>query len=403
MTWDPSLVDFSAPSDGRIIQAVGGASGNLSLLNGQKISFPWKRQQETLGADIATIHVLESSDGGVDYEAMLLRGPSLTASGTQAAITLVGWEDNTSSVVIAQEEGGANRIVLTNGGVYSDSPFIAQSGATINGGTLDVNGGMSVDGGVLDVNGGMTVDGGTLDVNAGMSVDGGVTDINGGIDATGGSAIITSSGAKVAITSPDNYDVEIQGGDDIQLFADIDVRVYATTGNITIWPFAGDTTILGNNLVLTAASTYDITLTASGTGGDIILSVGGNSVNVSTMVGARTAHSPAVQQPGSISKTDTVSSYRKVGREVTFSFVYAMTAGGTGGNNVKVALPFTAANANNQPVGPGWIYDGSSNNMGVWALDTTTTISLVIPGGYYTTALASGHSVVGTIVYQAAS
>lgn len=370
--WDGSFVDYTAPPDGRMTLAVGGLTGDLRLVNGQTISFPWKRQQETFGADVATINVDESSSGGVDYEAMLIRGPSLTASGTQAQISLIGWEDNTSAMVLSQEIGQGG-ITLTNDGVYADLQFIAENGAVINTGTLDVNGGMSVDGGVLDV-------------NAGMTVDGGVTDINGGIDATGGSAIITSSGAKVAITSPDNYDVEIQGGDDIQLFADIDVRIYATTGDITIWPFAGDLLLLGDTIQV-------------------------NGVNIKPSVEAWPSYTPTLTQFGTVTKTVTFSKYWKYGRTVVFETYLVATGSGTASNAISVSLPFTASAAG-VVVGSFYLYDSSAgvNRTCVAALNSTTTVSGVLDGsaGYigasgFTDALTSGDAILLYATYEATS
>jgi hypothetical protein len=88
---------------------------------------------------------------------------------------------------------------------------------------------------------------------------------------------------------------------------------------------------------------------------------------------------------------------------VTWSFLISATAAGSGGSAVKLTLPATAAAAGNHAVGAGYIYDGASNVPVVCVIDTTTTVAFVVAAGYYSTALASGHAVTGTIVYEAAS
>ena len=101
--WDDSFVDYTSPPDGRITLTVGGSSGNLRLLNGQTIKFPWKRQEQIAGTFPAQIDVTDTAN----YEFLEMVGPSLVPGTNRAYLLLAGWDDGTNSVVINGGGGSA--------------------------------------------------------------------------------------------------------------------------------------------------------------------------------------------------------------------------------------------------------------------------------------------------------
>jgi hypothetical protein len=125
------------------------------------------------------------------------------------------------------------------------------------------------------------------------------------------------------------------------------------------------------------------------------------------------SYTPTVSQGVStnIAKTTTKSSYRRMGREIRWSFRIDVTAAGTAGSAITLTIPVTADVAN-YVVGGGAVYDasGPTNYSGAWQLTSTTTIALL---GENTTgagvgaapsfALASGDVLTGTIIYDAAT
>lgn len=105
--WDPSLVDFTAPPDGRITLSAGGSSGNLNLLNGQLLAFPWRRQEEIANTFPGTIRVYDISNA----EFMEIASPTLVGGANYARIYLAGYTDGTASV--GMESSGAGLLTVS--------------------------------------------------------------------------------------------------------------------------------------------------------------------------------------------------------------------------------------------------------------------------------------------------
>lgn len=130
-------------------------------------------------------------------------------------------------------------------------------------------------------------------------------------------------------------------------------------------------------------------------------------------VGAWTAWTPALWQGSTVASTNVRSVYQKIGRLVVAQFRITATAAGSAGNKVTVTTPVAVASATgNLPAGSGVIFDtsASTNYGGVWWVDSTTAVALVGDwsgagnwGSTPSIALASGDSLAGMLMYEAAS
>lgn len=201
--------DYTADFDGRLISAAGGASGKLTLLNGQQITFPWKRQQEIVGSYPGYIQVYDDpggGGGGVEY--LVLSAPKLLAGTTSAGILLAGYNDGTSSVVI--QDGTGESLILSGSGVVTTSSFYA--------GTVTSTG-------LIDGAGGITVVGGSVDLRSSNSVD-----VN--IQAGTGRDAYVLAGRDVWVL-PDQ-DLLLQPVRDVTLFAGRNNVVASTSGYVQI-------------------------------------------------------------------------------------------------------------------------------------------------------------------------
>jgi hypothetical protein len=334
--------DFEAPFDGRTISSFGGQSGRIVLLNGQRIVFPWKAQQELPNSEPAYLYVNETTSGGLHEQDTFLTSAYLQTGAQPAVITMAApYVDSSAqycyiSLRSGIPNGSSTNALMTirssNGadgtqGIYFNSPAYFSGDVTVGTGIV-----VSI---------------------AHLHVTG---------DAGGHTSIKSGSG----------QDIELITG--------------STSGNLTLTSTAGNATL--------TASTGNVTLTSSE-----------GVVNMSLFAGAGTTHTPTLSQGASsnISKTTTYSKVWKIGRLVIWQFLISATAAGTGGSAVKLSLPYTAAQAGNMDTGGAYIYNGATNVQCEPVLDTTTTLSFVITGGYYTTAIASGNVLTGTVIYAATS
>ena len=133
--------------------------------------------------------------------------------------------------------------------------------------------------------------------------------------------------------------------------------------------------------------------------------------------GAWTSWTPAVTQVGSVSVTNTRSTYARFGRLIVASLNLAVTGSGTAANSVLISLPVTAASATAGAIGSGVIKDSSASNArygGVALLSTTTSFLLISTNGGvaspgalgsvdFTAGLASGDDITAMIIYEAAT
>lgn len=127
--------------------------------------------------------------------------------------------------------------------------------------------------------------------------------------------------------------------------------------------------------------------------------------------GAWIIHTPTLTQSGAVTKTVNYSSYQRIGRGITWTFVLTATGAGTANNRVLLGLPVNAAASTVSPyVGGGGLYDSSTGTLylGQWSVFNATTMGLqsqvgdlwgVLPN----LALGAGDVLKGTITYEAAS
>lgn len=401
--WDPSLVDpTQTPADAGIIRSPGGRTGNLALENGQVLSFPWKRQQQVAGTRAGNIRVYDN----VDTEFLNIQAPTLNPAGDLAYIYLAGWADGTASIVI---DNGTQAIALGSG-IFS------------------------FDGGKAFFNAGIDVAGGFSDFRSDAGED--IQLISGGkirLEAVEEIRLTGDAGIVIVNDSVTGTDITIQTNRDLWLNVDRDCLLTTTVGDFSV--NTGDAINLladgiwlgeGSSATLQALSGGDVNLTAIGIGGNInlsavdainIVSSGGavfvqassdvsligsaGTLSVNNVLNGWTTYTPTLTQGSAVTKTVTYSKYKRIGKTVTWTFLVVATAAGSAAA-VTLSLPVTAALASNIPVGSGYAYNGATNVVGPWALNSTTTIALVEAGGFYATTIASGHAFTGTITYEAA-
>lgn len=127
---------------------------------------------------------------------------------------------------------------------------------------------------------------------------------------------------------------------------------------------------------------------------------------------AWTTWTPTLTQSAAVTKTVGYASYYKIGRMLTFSWYLTATAAGTASNAIRVSIPvYTAAYANDNIVGSGYVYDASANVVygGPVTMFSTTEVAFYVGSGAVanrlgiagmTAALANGDVITGTATVQ---
>lgn len=388
MSWDPTLVDpTDVPADGLLLRAVGGRTGSIALENGAKLTLPWKSQQQISGTTPAYVQAVEIDSGATHRQDFYFGGPSLLlgTTGPYLRLSMNYTDDSVPSARTAfLTADGTAGFSVSDQGTYR----LQIDGNVAFNDTFNMTGTLNLDSG-----------GGIEALTAGW------IDVVG--DAGHRTYLGSGSGQALTVQGGSTSDVLINargsGGDLTLSSTDGAVSVTAAT-SITLDP-AGALSATGSSISLVSDGNGNVTITASGTG-DLALTgapVTINGTDVSTLLGQWTTHTPTITQSGTVTKTTTYSRSVKIGRLVIWSFLLAVTGSGTGGNDVTLSLPYTAAQAGNMTVGAATLYNGATNVQGEWAINTTTTIAMYQTGGFYNTALASGNAITGTVVYEAAS
>jgi len=370
MSWDESLVDYTSPYDGRITLAVGGATGDLRLLNGQTLTLPWKRQEQIPNTHPATLFVYDAPT--VEY--LEVSGPSIKAGATYSRLLLAGYDDGTNAVIL---NGGGKQFVVASGLVYADAPIWATSfsGPELTDTLVTSQAG-------YDVNL-------TSDTEIDLTSTG-IIDIN----ATG--AITVDSDADITITTSgvgDDLIANIKGA----------ITLTATGTSAAALVANGSQASIKGTAALVESTVGDVSLTT----------VTNGTLSVDNVLGAWTDLTTAWMQSATISKTTTYSRYKKIGRTVHFQCYHSATSSGTASNKVTIGLP-TAAAQGALVVGQFYLYDASVGNNRVCAaaLDTVTSVSGLIDAGNnyfgatgsgFTDAIGSGDAILVNITYEAAS
>lgn len=418
MSWDPTLVDpTDVPADGLLLRAVGGRTGPIALENGAKLTLPWKSQQQLSGTTPAYIQAVETDSGAVHRQDFYFAGPSLLVgtTGPYLRLSMNYTDDATPSArTVFLTADGTNGFAAYDFGTYRNR---VEGNLLISSGTMNVASPSKIN---LDTGGGIeALTSGWIDVagDAGhrtfigsgsaqnLTIQGGSTsDVLVNAQGSGGDLTLSSSGGAVTVSA--NTTMAISAGTTMSISAADDITISTTgTGDDIIIDPVGVLTCTGSAISLVSDGNGNVTITASGTG-DLALTgapVTINGVDVSTLLGQWTDHTPTITQSGSVTKTTTYSRAVKIGRTVIWSFLLNVTGSGTGGSTVTLSTPYTAAQAGNMTVGAATLYNGATNIQGEWALNATTTIAMYQSGGFYTTALASGNAITGTVVYEAAS
>lgn len=130
-----------------------------------------------------------------------------------------------------------------------------------------------------------------------------------------------------------------------------------------------------------------------------------------------TSFTPTLTQSSAVTKTVTYAKYEKIGRFVAMVVRLDVTGTGTANSAVTVSPPFTAAAANDIPLGTGYIYDASSGSpfapaivsfsttTALHFIDTTASASVYLgqTGTIFSSALASGDVISISALYEAAT
>lgn len=123
---------------------------------------------------------------------------------------------------------------------------------------------------------------------------------------------------------------------------------------------------------------------------------------------------PTLTQSATVTKTVTYAKFVRMGRTITAQYFLEVTGTGTGGNNVVVGLPVTAASSSVIPIGFGQLFDSSASLLYrfVARISSTGTVILFATNSTtngalgttdFTAALASGDIITFTVTYEAAS
>ena len=131
--------------------------------------------------------------------------------------------------------------------------------------------------------------------------------------------------------------------------------------------------------------------------------------------GAWTDYSPTLKQSGTVAHTKNFASYVQFGKTVIVNFRLTVgnPPGSTGNNAISVSVPVAAKTKSLARCGSGSVFDDSTSTTygGVWIQDFSDNTIVVLIGdwsgsGAWGTApnlaLASGDSVQGFLIYEAA-
>jgi len=126
---------------------------------------------------------------------------------------------------------------------------------------------------------------------------------------------------------------------------------------------------------------------------------------VTAQIGAWTSFTSTITQSVTVTKTVSYSNFIKQGRMITWNFMFVATSSGTAAQQLKLTIPVTAAAATpaNLVIGGASILNGGTNNPVSAVLDSTTSMSFFVAGGYWTTQIVSGNNINGSVTYEAAS
>lgn len=404
MSWDESLVDFEAPPDGRVLSAIGGASGNMRLVNGQKLRFPWKAQEEIADSVPPRVQSYEEVAPGISHKLILLiDGAGFPGMDSYPQIELEStFADDPSGLAGAR---GEPAVVLYSGTLTGNDAAVI----TLQG---------SATGGVIQLSGNVTVPS-LFTLTAPSFVATTISNpaaTNLAITCSEDLAISTTGvGDTITVTSADTLALSATGAVSISSAEDITISTTGAGDDLILDP-TGALTATGSSISLVSDGNGNVTITASGTG-DLALTgapVTINSVDVSTALGQWTDYTPTVTQSVTVSKTVTYSRYVKLGRTVIFEFYLVATSSGTATHALTVTLPVTAAQSA-LPVGMFYWYTtvGTDlNYVNPAYLASTTTMGGIIHGATtvfgntqagWPDQVVSGDSLLGFIIYEAAS
>ncbi len=127
--------------------------------------------------------------------------------------------------------------------------------------------------------------------------------------------------------------------------------------------------------------------------------------------GAFTTWTPTVAQLGSVTVTNTRSTYIRIGRLIVCWWELAVTGAGTASNNITISMPVTPATMTGV-IGGGSIFDSSAASRWKAHIATSSstfvywsgsTINGFLGGSDFVAALASGDALDGWAAYTAAT
>lgn len=347
-----------------LIRSVGGRSGPLALENGAELTFPWAALQRVAGTAPGSIYAQSTSSGGT-FNTLTLEAPASLPGALRPAIELRSEDDGTPSIFLSVNGVSSGYLFLNEGLSMGGLDIQFNADDTLR---LFGSGTGAADGVIIWANG---VGAGTVDIQALGTGPISLTTASGNIYlASGGLVQVTAETSMVvANDATTGTDITIQSNRDLFLFADSDVDILATTGNIIM-----------NSLPITGAW--------------------------------NTSFSPVVKQNNvTVASTVAFSHYWKIGRTVVFVWWSAITGTGTAAQAITVTVPFPCAGTT---VAAGiWSqYDASLNQhlVGAARLYSTTEVSAVLHGANnwigisgYAEALVNTDAILGMVIYEATS
>lgn len=193
--WDPSLVDPTAREfDGLILRSVGGRTGPVTLENGQRISFPFRAQQEVAGSTPPNI--------GAEHQ----------AAGSTMRLVIQGGAAFNGTPEISMIAPLPGSLVPPSITLLDDLLSTPNANSIVLGGTA---GGVQIDGQSLTINsaGGLSL---ASDDSITLSTSGAgddlILDPTGALTATGSSISLVSDGnGNVTITASGTGDLALTG------------------------------------------------------------------------------------------------------------------------------------------------------------------------------------------------
>lgn len=359
MSWDESLVSFETPPDGRILSAIGGASGNMRLENGAKITLPWRSQQEIAGTTPAYVQAVEVEGGGVHRQDFYFGGPSLLAGTTGPYLRL--------SMHYTDDSIPSQRTVLLTANGTDGIALNDQSGArTVIYGDASMAGDFFLTG--------------TLDLDTGGGV---VATTAGYIDVVG------DGGHRTFLGSGSGQNLTIQGGST----SDVLVNATGAGGDLTLSSTNGAVTLSsGTSLSISAGTTLTLTGTTS-------VTVAG--VNLTTAFGSWTSYTPTIGGTGSANGNGTLTGYyMQLGKLLIVRVRWTLGTTSTVGTTLSFALPsgMTAVTETDQfQMNVGMLRDtGTTEYLGTFRVTsgaTAITAYALGAGGTYTSVNAVSSTV----------